>query len=231
MPFPEFAIQASQNLHLLVALGGGAAGGRFEVRDGNRASLKRRRCVAGAEVAAGQLYGRRGASDVDVGGQILIAGSERVGHPASEGRIIESASAMAGLRFDHRREVIAFLAPEGPHDRYVVNYTANVGKPVRDRCARLAIVLESPQTGDNGALHLGNVVSEADSIDQFTSVLVAFGVKSVDMTDAAAHEEEDDRVGFLAARQIRIELAVLRPKRAHRSAQKSADGLLEHVAA
>ena len=39
-------------------------------------------------------------------------------------------------------------------------------------------------------------LAEANGIDKFAGPFVIFGIESVDVTDASAHEEKDDRLGF-----------------------------------
>ena len=220
----------SKRFHLLVALGGIAAGRRIQVRDRHRAGLKRRGRVGGAQVAAGQLHGRRGAADVDEGRQILVAGAERIGDPAAEGRMVERAAAMAGLGFDDGGKVIAFVAPHRADDGDVVDHAADVREPVGDRHAGLAVMLEGAQAGNDRTLHLRDVVAEADGVDQLAGVLVVLGVEGVDVADAAAHEKEDDRFGFFIAGQTRVELSILGPKRAQRRPEER-PLIDEHMAA
>ena len=72
---------------------------------------------------------------------------------------------MAGLRFDDGWEMIAFIAPHGTDDRNVVYDAADVGKPVGDGGAGLAVILKGAQAGDDGALHGSDVVTETDGVD------------------------------------------------------------------
>ena len=48
--------------------------------------------------------------------------------------------------------------------------------------------------GDHRPLHLRDVVAEADGVDQLAGLLVVLGIEGVDVADAAAHEQEDDRL-------------------------------------
>ncbi len=227
----EVAIEEGEGLHLLVALDGGAAGGWFEVGNGDGAGLEGGGREAGTEVAAGELDGRGGAADVDVGGEVFVAGAEGVRDPAAEGGIVEGATAVAGLGFDDGGKVIAFVAPHGADDCNVVDDAADVGEPVRDRDAGLTVILKGAQAGDDGALHLRNIVAEADGINELARVLVAFRIEGVNVADAAAHEEEDDCVGLFASGKMGVEFAVLCPESTDGAAEQCADGLLEDVAA
>src|SRR5262245_58870365 len=138
---------------------------------------------------------------------------------------------MASLRFDNGREVITFVAPQGPYDRDLVNDAADVWKPIGDRRAGLAIILEGAQATYNRALHLRHVVAEADGVDQFAGVLISLGVEGVDVADAAAQKEKNDGIGLLGAWQTRVEFSILGPKSADGSAHKSAHRLMQHMAA
>ena len=60
----------------------------------------------------------------------------------------------------------------------------------------LPVPRERAQAGDHRPLHLGEVVAEADGIDQLAGPFVVLGIEGVDMADAAAHEQEDDRLGL-----------------------------------
>ena len=125
---------------------------------------------------------------------------------------------MTGLRFNHGREVVALLAPEGADDGDIVDHAADMGEPVGDGDAGFAVVLEGAEAGNHRALHLGDVVAKANGIDELAGVLVALRVERVDVADATAHEEEDHRVGLLATGQTGIELSIFGPKRADRAA-------------
>ena len=88
--------------------------------------------------------------------------------------------------------------------------------------------------GNHRPLHLRDVVAEADGVDQFAGPLVVLGIERVDVADAAAHEQKDDRLGL--GREMRPELhflnlAVGREHGAHGDAEESAAGLEQEFAA
>ena len=135
---------------------------------------------------------------------------------------------------DDRRKMIALVAPHRAHDGDLVDHAADVREPVRNRNARLAVPRERALAGDDRPLHLRQVVAESDGVDQFAGPLVVLGIERVDVADAAAHEQENDRLGL--GREVRAEaqlrdLAGLRPQRAQRQAEKAAAGLVEKTAA
>ena len=103
---------------------------------------------------------------------------------------------MSSGRLDYRRCMIAFVTPHGPYDCNVVDDASNMRKPIRNGSARLSVACESSMAGNDRALHLCEVVAEADRIDEFPCVLVTFRIKGIDMTDAPAHEQENDRLGL-----------------------------------
>src|SRR5438128_69199 len=84
--------------------------------------------------------------------------AERVRHPCAQRRMVELASAMPGCGLDDGGEVVAFVAPHRAHDGELVDHAADVRKPVGDRDARFAVLLEGAQDGDHGPLHLRDVI-------------------------------------------------------------------------
>ena len=82
-------------------------------------------------------------------------------------------------------------------------------------------------------LDLGDVVAERGDVDHLAGVLVALGIEGVDVAHAAAHEQEDDRLGpRQEMRQVQrriLNLPRLRPKRAHRRAEEPAAGQVKHA--
>ncbi len=110
--------------------------------------------------------------------------------------MIELPSAMAGGGFDDGGKMIALVAPHRADDGDVVDHAADVRKPIGDRDAGFAVAREGAQAGNHRALHLGEVVAEADGIDELARALVVLGIEGVDVADAAAHEKEDDGLGL-----------------------------------
>ena len=104
---------------------------------------------------------------------------------------------------------------------------AHVRKPIRDGNVQFPVLLVSAQDGNDGALHGGVIVAEADGIHNLAGVLIVFGAESVDVAHATTHEEEDDGFGFRRTRQSRIlhHLAFLRQERAEGRAHESGGGL------
>ena len=200
---------------------------------GNRrfASLKRSRRNGGAEIAAGKLNGRRGTPDVHEGGKIFVRAAERVGNPAPERRMIKLASAMAGAGFDDGGKVIALVAPHGADDGDVVDHAADVGEPVGNRNAGLAMALEGAQAGNHRALHLGEVVAEADGVDELSRVPVVLGVEGVDVADASAHEEKDDGLGLRLTEEGLGNFLRLSEDAAQSQPEKSTADLVDETAA
>ncbi len=121
--------------------------------------------------------GEEGAADVDERRQILVGAAERVRNPTAEGRMIECAAAMAGLGFDHGRKMIAFVAPHRAHDRDVVDHAADVGKPIGDRNARLAVVREGAQAGMTGRFIVGELSPKPMASMNLPACLLSLGSK------------------------------------------------------
>ena len=189
----ELAVQLLERLHLPLPLAGARPPGRLQVRDRRLARLERRGGHRRAEIAAGQLHRRGRPADVHERRQVLVAAAQRVRHPAPEGRMIELPAPVPGAGLDHRREVVALVAPHRPDHGDLIDHAADVGEPVGDRDARLPVPRERPQAGDHRPPHLRQVVAEPDRVDQLARPLVVLRVEGVDVADAAAHEQEDHR--------------------------------------
>ena len=56
--------------------------------------------------------------------------------------------------------------------------------------------LKVRRMGITGRFIVGDVVAEADGVDQLARVLVVLRIEGIDVADAAAHEQEDDRFGL-----------------------------------
>ena len=81
-----------------------------------------------------------------------------------------------------------------------------------------------------GRLHVGDVVAEPDHIDHLPGPLVVFGVEGIDVADAAAHEQEDDRLGSrgeVRGGATAFNFTGLCPERPHCDAEESAARLVE----
>ena len=194
--------------------------------------LKGRRRVAGAEIAAGQLHGRRRPADIHERRQILVRGAQRIGDPTAQTGVFELPQRLAGGSFQHCRKVVRLMAVHGAHHGDVVDHFTDVREPVRDRNARFSVVLVRAQNRNHGPLHGRVVVAEADGIHDLAGVLVVLGIERIDVAHAAAHEEEDDGLGVRRARQAGVlhQLALLREKRTERGAQESGGGLEQKAA-
>src|SRR5882672_1026129 len=144
--------------------------------------------------------------------------------------MIELAPAMSRASLDHGWKVIALFAPHRAHHRNVIDHTADIWEPIRDGNAGLAVARESAQATDYGPLHLGQVVAETDGIHEFARPLVVFRIEGVNVTDPAAHEEEDDGFCFRrGSEKYVLDLARFRPQRAHGNARKPAAHLVEEA--
>ena len=85
----------------------------------------------------------------------------------------------------------------------------------------LPYCLNVRRLGITGRFISAHVVAEADGIDQLAGVLVVLRIEGVDVADAAAHEQEDDRLGLglevrpqVSARESSVRLPTSRPGRA-----------------
>src|SRR5262249_33705142 len=155
------------------------------------------------------------------------------GDPAPEAWMIERAAPMSRTRLDDGREMVSLVAPYRPDHGQLIDHAANVRKPVGDRDARLPIPRECAQTGNHGPSHLGLVIAEPDDIDQLPRPLVVLRVEGVDMADATAHEQRDDR--RRSGPEVRTkrgvaDLAGLCPESAHGDAKEAAAALMQEAA-
>ena len=78
--------------------------------------------------------------------------------------------------------------------------------------------------GNDRTLHLGQVVSESNRVDQRARPFVSLGIEGVDMADPAAHEQEND--GLDARGEMRgqpgfLDSALFSPKRSEGGADKT----------
>src|SRR5688572_7360636 len=96
--------------------------------------------------------------------------------------------------FNHSRKVVRLVAEHGADDCEFVDDTADIRKPVRDGNTGLTVALKGPENWNHRALHRSVVVAKTDSIHHRSGELVVFGVESINMTDAAAHEQVDHRL-------------------------------------
>src|SRR5439155_24382192 len=117
-----------------------------------------------------------------------------------------------------------FVAPHRANHCNFVDHTSDMREPVGNRNARLTIPGEGPMTWDYRALHFGQIVSKANCIDHFPSPFVILGIKRVDVTDPAAHEQKN--YGLCARRKMRhqfgvFDFALRSPERTHSCAEKS----------
>ena len=71
----------------------------------------------------------------------------------------------------------ALVAPHRPDDGDLIDHAADVREPVGHRNAGLAVTRERPQAGNDGPAHLGQVVAEADGVDQLAGPALSFGSK------------------------------------------------------
>src|SRR6185369_6994570 len=141
-----------------------------------------------AEIAARQLHRRRRPANIDKRWQIAIGAAERVGNPTAEARMIEYAATVTGARLDNGRKVVPFMAPHRTYDGDVVDDAADVRKPIGHRNAGLAIARERPQARQHRPPNRRHVIAETDGVDERAGPFLVFGIKGIDMTDAAAHE-------------------------------------------
>ncbi len=144
--------------------------------------------------------------------------------------MIELPAAVSGASFDDRGEMVRFMAPHRSNDRNVVDDTSHMWKPIRDRNTTLAITRELALAGNDRPAHFGQVVSEAYHVDQLAGPFVIFGIESVDMANAATHEQENDR--FRLGRKVRSEqrvgnLAGFGPDTTQRGSEEPAAGLVQ----
>ncbi len=109
----------------------------------------------------------------------------------------------------YRREMICLVAPHRPHYRDVVDHTSDLRKPVRNRDTRLSVACEGAMTRNDRTLHLGQVVSKSNRVDQRARPFVSLGIEGVDMADPAAHEQEND--GLDARGEMREQPGFLSP--------------------
>src|SRR5262245_40461949 len=131
---------------------------------------------------------------------------------------------MAGGHFDDGGKMVRLVAPHGANDGDFIDDAANMRKPIGHRNARFAVVGERPLARDDRALHLRQIVPEADGIDQSARPLIVLGIKSVDMADTTAHEQKDDRLDAWSKLRNEwrlLEFAFLRPKRTHGRAEEA----------
>ena len=96
---------------------------------------------------------------------------------------------MSSGRFDYGRGMIALVTPHGSNDGNVVHHASNMRKPIRNRSTTLSVACETSMAGNDRALHLCEVVAEADCINHFASVLVSFRIKGIDVADTPTHEQ------------------------------------------
>ncbi len=92
--------------------------------------------------------------------------------------MIELAAAVAGAGLNHCGKVVAFVAPHRPDDGELIDDAAYVREPVGNRDPDCPYLVKVRQTGNDGPPHRGNVIAEADGIDQFAGPLVVLGVES-----------------------------------------------------
>src|SRR5580765_391282 len=200
---------------------------------GNRvfAGLEGSRGNGSAEVTAGELDGRRGAANVHEGGKILVRAAKCVGNPASESRVIKLPAAMAGAGLYDRGKMIALVAPQGTNDSDIVDAAADMRKPIGDGDAGFAVAREGAQAADHRALHFGEVVAEADGVDEFSGVFVVLGIEGIDVADAAAHEKEDNGPGLRLLQEGGGNFLRLGKEAAERQSKKSTPELVNKATA
>ena len=148
--------------------------------------------------------------------------------------MIKLSPPMPGARLDHGRKMVPFMAPHRTDHREVVDDTADIRKPVGNWNARFAVPRERAQAGNDRASHGGEIVPESNSIDELARVFVPLGIEGIDVADAAAHEQENNRLRTrleMRAENRLLELARLRPETAHGNAQKAAARLEQKVPA
>src|ERR1043165_2310079 len=92
---------------------------------------------------------------------------------------------------------------------------------------------ERAQAGNDRTLHRRQIVTKSNRIDELAGPLVILGIERVDMTDSAAHEEENDRPGLRGMRGTEdcvLDFAGLRPYPSEGHAQKPAAELVDETA-
>ena len=184
------------------------------------------------KIAAVQLNGRGGPPEMDEGREVLIRRAQSVGHPTAQTRMFDEAIAMAGGHFDDGREMIGFMAIHGANDSDLIDHSADAGKPIGDGNPGLSELRKSPAARNDRPSHGSEVVAKTNGVHQRPSPFVVFGIERIDMADAAAHEEIDDRLSSSGeVRQLSVlDFSLRRPECAHRRAHETGPRLKEEFA-
>ena len=176
--------------------------GRVEVRDRLGAALD-----AHALVARGHETGAPVARPVDdrvlvilhhdERGQVAVLGADAVVDPRAERRLAREDR--AGVHLADAGGVVDAVGLAGTDDREVVGAGGDVGDPVGEPLAGLAVLLPLALRGEERSLgfaHRGD--DRAEAVGQaLTGQLVQerLGVEEVHLRRTAFHEEEDDAFG------------------------------------
>ena len=137
---------------------------------------------------------------------------------------------MARTGFNDGGKMIALVAPHRPYDGDVVDHASHVGKPIRNRNSRLAVLSKLAMAGNDRPLHFRKVIAKPDRINQFAGPFIVFGIKRIDVADAATHEQENDRLGLGLQLRLKNDILYLprfRPNRSHCQPKKAAPRLVE----
>src|SRR4051794_38851948 len=110
--------------------------------------------------------------------------------------MIELAAAVSGACFYDCGKMVRFVTPHRPDDRDVIDYAADMRKPIGDRRSAPTVTCELALTGDNWPAHFGKIVAKADHVDELAGPLIILGVERVNVADSATHEQKDDRLCF-----------------------------------
>src|SRR4051812_33615069 len=148
--------------------------------------------------------------------------------------MIKLPSAMTGGGFDDGGEMVPLVAPHRANHSDVVDDAADVWEPIRNRSAGLAVLGKRAEARNDRAFHGRQVVTEPNRIDELTSPLVVLRIKGVDMADAAAHEEKDDRFrlrGVMRTNGGVLDFSAFRPNATQGEPEKAAAELMDKAAA
>ena len=198
-------VHLAQQVELETLLVGGDVGWR-EVADGlghhvvnvHRGGANGRALVgAGQEARAEELVAALplGGLDGDEAWKVLVFGAEAVEQPGADAGAREGER--PGEELQHGGAVVDAFADHRAHDAEIVDAASDFGEELANGRAALAAAGELP-----GRLHQGAsafLVEGELALDGHGLAVVArearLGVESVDVGDAAVHEQEDDALG------------------------------------